>query len=821
MPDGKVVYEVVADDSGLNKDISRAESKIKSSAKDASNAVDKGANDAKSSIKSTTTSTNDLSESLSDVGETATDAFGKVSSSSGALSKITSIGVAGLASVGTAAVAAGTSAISGVVNLDKATNQFLASTGRAETKTIRLSDGTTELIDNTQRYSDIMKSIYANNYGDSFEDIANAMAEAEKQLGYVDEADLQKVTESAFTLRDTFGYDISESLRAADSMVEQFGISADEAMGFIASGAQVGLDYSGELLDTINEYSPQFKKLGLDAEDMFNVLLSGTNSGAFNLDKIGDAVKELSIRVVDGSDTTRAGFEAIGLNADEMAQKFAAGGESAKEAFNQTVDALAAIEDPLAQNTAGVNLFGTMWEDLGATVITSLTETNDGLDQTAEEMDRLKSVKYDDLGSMFEGFKRSIELLLIPLGESLIPMLGELMQNIGPLVSEIGQKLVPVFGSLLEAIGPIVSSLAEALTPLLSSLFEALGPLIEVLGETLMPIFEQIGEILIVLAEPLGQLIEFLGQILGIALQIVAEALGPILDLVIQLLEPLMQLLEGLLAPLMDMFNALLEPLLTLIQAALQPILSLVSALIEPLMSLVEAILPPIQELFAALTPILQTLFSALQPLFDIFTKIAEIVGSVLGPVIETLANIFSEVLGGAINAIMPIIQGVMDIFGSVIDFITGIFSGNWEKAWDGIVGIFKGIFNLIPTIVEGIINGAIGIINGIISGINALTGLIGIPEIPKIPNVSLPRFHVGGIVDFKAGEGLALLKSGEMVLTQRQQAELFAMANGMGINSNSAVIVVNSPVYLDGREITSNVTKHQYSDVMAKRYKG
>ena len=104
----------------------------------------------------------------------------------------------------------------------------------------------------------------------------------------------------------------------------------------------------------------------------------------------------------------------------------------------------------------------------------------------------------------------------------------------------------------------------------------------------------------------------------------------------------------------------------------------------------------------------------------------------------------------------MPIVQGVMDIFGSVIDFITGVFSGNWEQAWDGIVGIFKGIFNLIPTIVEGVINGAIAIINGIISGINALTALIGIPEIPKIPNVQLPRFHAGGIVDFEAGEGPA-----------------------------------------------------------------
>ena len=114
-----------------------------------------------------------------------------------------------------------------------------------------------------------------------------------------------------------------------------------------------------------------------------------------------------------------------------------------------------------------------------------------------------------------------------------------------------------------------------------------------------------------------------------------------------------------------------------------------------------------------------------------------------------------------------------MDVFGGLIDFISGVFSGNWEQAWNGIVDMFKGIFNLIPTIIESILNGAIWIINQLIGGINALTGAIGIPAIPTIPDVTLPRFHTGGIVDFAMGEGPALLKDGEMVLTQKQQAEL------------------------------------------------
>ena len=79
------------------------------------------------------------------------------------------------------------------------------------------------------------------------------MSAVTQQMGDLDQASLQNITESAFTLRDTFGYDINESVRAANAMMTQFGISGDDAMNLIATGAQNGLDFSGELLDSISE----------------------------------------------------------------------------------------------------------------------------------------------------------------------------------------------------------------------------------------------------------------------------------------------------------------------------------------------------------------------------------------------------------------------------------------------------------------------------------------------------------------------------------------------------------------------------------------
>lgn len=362
--------------------------------------------------------------------------------------------------------------------MDQAMNQFIASTGKGQ--------------EETERYQKVLEDIYANNYGENFEDIAQGMAEINKQLGDMSDEKLQNIAEGAFALRDTFGYEIPESTRAAKAMIDNLGVDGEKALSLIAAGAQNGLDFSGELLDSISEYSVQFAKVGLDADDMFKIFQAGADSGAFNLDKVGDAIKEMAIRVVDGSDTTREGFEAIGLNADDMAARFAAGGESAKKAFQETVNALAAMEDPLAQNTAGINLFGTQWEDLGVDAVTALAAIGDEAYATADDMKSLQEVKYDDLGSMLEGLQRSLELLLIPLGEALIPLLTTLIEAILPVVTELLQPLLEMAMGFLE---PLLTLISGALEPLIEILMElitvGLQPIMPVL-ELLLTAFEEV-----------------------------------------------------------------------------------------------------------------------------------------------------------------------------------------------------------------------------------------------------------------------------------------------------------------------------------------
>ena len=482
--------EIIID---ANADTGKAEQKIKHISKDKSIDVNVNADtsDAESGIEGLEEAAENTGEKISgtfsdvakNLGTSLSESLGDAAGDSIPLidniGKLTE-GLSGVAAaavgVGVVAAGVGIAGVKSANDIETAMNQLTASTGATA--------------EQSEKWRQVMEDVYNNNYGDSFEDIGAGIEQITKNLGDMDSESLQNVTESAFALRDTFGYEIPESTKAAKAMMDNFGTSGEEAMNLIATGAQNGLDYSGELLDSISEYSVQFAKVGLDADDMFKIFQKGAESGAFNLDKVGDAVKEFSIRAIDGSDTTIDGFNRIGLNADEMVAKFSAGGDTAKEAFQETIAALAAMEDPLEQNTAGVDLFGTMWEDLGPEAVTALADIQEGAYGTADAMDQIKDVKYDDLGSQFEELKRNVQTATIPIGEELIPILMQLAEAVLPVLTGVLSPLLELFAALLQ---PIVAVIQQAITPLISILGQlidvAITPLIQTISAILVPIF--------------------------------------------------------------------------------------------------------------------------------------------------------------------------------------------------------------------------------------------------------------------------------------------------------------------------------------------
>lgn len=643
---------------------------------------------------------------VADSSSKATGMMGKLSSAASGIGKglgaAASAGAAVATAVGGAAVATGTFAVNSAVSLDKALNGLAASTGAST--------------DEMEEYETVLKKVYANNYGENFQSIADTMAVVRQQMSGISDTDMQTLTEAAFAFEDISGYSPEESLRAANSLMNQFGVTAEEAYNLMVQGQQQGLDFSGELLDSINEYAPQFEKMGFSAEDMFNIFKSGAESGAFNLDKIGDAVKENAIRVIDLSESTTNAFTALGLDASQMASEFGAGGETAEKAFQKVMVGLQSIEDPVKRNQIGTALWGTMWEDLGETVILSSADMTDSFDQTADSMKKVQDVKYDDLGSMFDGLKRSVEMLVLPLGEELIPLLSDLIQDALPVIEDVLPDVIDLFGEFLEPVLGLAKEALPALTDLLTMLMDTT---LKQLSEDLLPVLK---DAFTTLKEPLEKLI--------------TEALPPLIDLFISLMPMITDLAATLLPPLIDVFLALLPPITDLI----------------------ESLLPPLISLFESIAPILED----------------------LAPIIGLVAEGIGETLSEAIDLVMPIIESVMDILEELIGFISDVFTGDWEGAWDHLVSYFKAVFNGIPTAAETVINKFIDLINKMIKGVNKITGVIGIEAISEIDHVTLPRFHTGGVVDFQGKyEDTIIAKDGEMVLTEAQQKRLFDIANG------------------------------------------
>ncbi|MFR7986831.1 MAG: phage tail tape measure protein [Anaerotignum lactatifermentans] len=299
--------------------------------------------------------------------------------------------------------------------------------------------------------SDAVEGVYADrNLGTDMQDVADAVALAKQTTGLWGE-DLESVSADALMLRDTFDYDLNESLRASKALMTNFGLDSHTAMNYIAEGAQKGLDYSGELLDTISEYSVQFAKVGMDADDMFNIMQAGAENGAWNLDKVGDAIKEFSIRSIDGSKTTQEAFAALGYDADEVMGIFAKGGEDANIAFRTILKDLVSMDDAVARDAVGVQLFGTMWEDLGVDAMAALSEVTDGTYLAGDALNEINAVKYDTVGQALQGISRQLEVQLAPAGSAaaqrlaeMSPQITESLKTVSPYIEDLAVKFSDV-----------------------------------------------------------------------------------------------------------------------------------------------------------------------------------------------------------------------------------------------------------------------------------------------------------------------------------------------------------------------------------------
>jgi TP901 family phage tail tape measure protein len=591
--------------------------------------------------------------------QTVIDIAGEISPTLGkSLDKVTDK----LEGVNVKAMAAGAAVGAIAIGTVKAVTEsvkYLAELGDAYNSAVNdISAGTGLVGAELEGMGDVLKDVYGSNFGESMEDAAAGINEVYRATGLTGDA-LAETTKGAYALADTFGYDVAESARAAKAMMTNFGVTGEEAMGLIAAGAQNGLDYSGELIDTISEYSVQFSKLGFSADEMFSVLQQGADSGAWNLDKVGDAVKEFSIRSIDGSKTTKEAFTDLGFDADSMMAIFAEGGYKAQAAFKGVLAELMEMDDEVKRDAIGVSLFGTQWEDLGTEAMTALLDMESGAYNAEDALGKINDVKYNNLTDAFEGIKRQAEVSLLPLASTIAkaftqiaPVIGKLFEKLGPIIEQVTAEAMPFVTEFLDgmmvtldSVIPLVLELASAILPVLSSFVkQLLPPLLSLINQLLPPLME-----------------------------LVMAILPPLSAILLAILPMLTTILSAVLPVLISLMNTLLPILTPILELATSLLNDVVMPLLEPIMQLVNALLP-------AIAPILELIISGLQPVFDLLGPLADVLGIVVGWIAKVVGWV-ADGLSWVVDLIFGDTSGQVSEAASANGYATGGFTNGLSIA--------------------------------------------------------------------------------------------------------------------------------------------
>lgn len=329
-----------------------------------------------------------------------------------------------------------------------------------------------------QRLSSAAGKAYADNWGDSVQ--ANlSTAKTAIQTGLLTGADdpgAQRIIEQLTAVSQLMGEEIPATARAAGQLIKTgLADNASQAFDLITKGEQAGLNISEDWLDTLNEYGTQFRKLGLSGPEAVGLISQALKGGARDSDVAADAIKEFSIRAVDGSDTTKRAFTELGFDAEAMSEKFAEGGPAAHDAMGQVLDAVRSIQDPLMRGQVAAALFGTQWEDLGgafdqlnlSNAVTQLGQVDGAAQNAADTMG-------NNVAGSFESAKRGIEVALQGVQDKLAEVFGPSLQNVALWVQnhtddianffkgmagiaiDVGADILEAFGEITEAAGQLI-----------------------------------------------------------------------------------------------------------------------------------------------------------------------------------------------------------------------------------------------------------------------------------------------------------------------------------------------------------------------------
>lgn len=297
----------------------------------------------------------------------------------------------------------------------------------------------------------VQGDVYAAGWGDSLDTVGVAIKGVEQNIGDLGagaEGGLEGIASKALMVSETFDQDLGMTTAAVGNLLRNgLASDADEAFDIVVAGLQGSGDKAGDLLETFNEYSPLFARVGVDGQTMTGLISQGLKGGARDADQVADAIGIFGETALKGGTAVEAAFQSIGLNAADMSRMIGEGGPAAQQALQMTMDALRGTSNEQTKLNAAAALFGDPANTLGAALYAldpATAAASAGMENIAGVTDRTMATISDSPAAALETFKRSA---MQKLGEIAGTFVQFGMQNQGFV-----QPLIIVLGVLAGAI---------------------------------------------------------------------------------------------------------------------------------------------------------------------------------------------------------------------------------------------------------------------------------------------------------------------------------------------------------------------------------
>lgn len=588
--------------------------------------------------------------------------------------------------------------------------------------------------------------MYSDGVGESMDSVADAVLMVKKNLGDLSETDLTNLTQQAITLDELYGIDMNETLRGVNSLMQQYGLTAQEAMDYIVVGTQNGLDKTNELGDNLSEYAGKFSQAGYSASEYFQLLDNGLKNGAYNLDKVNDAINEVTTRLVDG--TIGESIGSFSTKTQELFTSWQNGGATQK----QVIDSIVADIGNCTNQQEALNLaalaFGTMAEDGNLKFITSLTSVGSTYDSVKGSAQGMFDATTTPMQQM-ESNTRKLQQALVPLGEKLAELANAILPPLVSVITTIGgwferlpgpvQNFVIILGALLAAF--------TALTPVIAAISVAMGAL----NVSMLPIIAVIAAVaaaiagIIAIIQNWGAITQWFGELWNT----ICTGIGAMVDSLKAWFSNLWTHLQSVWEGICNVVQTAVMLLGSIIQGAVDIITLPFQMIWENCKGIVSSVWEGIKSVVSsAIHAVSSTISSVMGAIKNVISTVWNAISSKVSSVLNTIKTTVSTVFNAVKSVASSIWNGIKSVISSVVDGIKSKVSSVFNGVKSTVTSIFNGIKSTATSVWNGIKDAIIKPVeaakNAVKGIIDKITGFFSGMKL-ELPKIKLPHFKISG----------------------------------------------------------------------------